>query len=84
MSTRIPESQAHNFISGAQEGIDPRTGLFSFSFPLAGLSASGNQAPFLPLTLSWSALQTDKRCHGGECQRHRGGNQPRCAAGSGR
>jgi len=59
MSTRIPESQAHNFISGAQEGIDPRTGLFSFSFPLAGLSASGNQAPFLPLTLSWSALQTD-------------------------
>lgn len=58
MTTPVPESQAHNFISGAQEGIDPRTGLFSFAFPLATLSASENQAPFLPLTLSWSALQT--------------------------
>jgi RHS repeat-associated protein len=58
MSTNtLPESQAHNFISAAQEGIDPRTGLFSFAFPVATLSASENQAPFLPLTLSWSALQ---------------------------
>lgn len=58
MSTNtLPESQTHNFISAAQEGIDPRTGLFSFAFPVATLSAADNQAPFLPLTLSWSALQ---------------------------
>jgi len=61
MITSAPESQAHNFVSSAQEGIDPRTGLFSWAFPLATLSASENQAPFLPLALSWSPLNSDNR-----------------------
>jgi len=62
MSNSVPESQARNFVSGALEGTDPRTGLFAWRFPLATLSASENQAPFLPLSLSWSPLRADSRC----------------------
>ena len=52
------QTQAHNFASAAQAGVDPRTGIFSFALPLATLSGHQNQGPFLSLRLNYSPLQS--------------------------
>ncbi len=51
------QTQAHNFTSAAQAGVDPRTGIFSFGLPMATLSGHQNQGPFLALRLNYSPLQ---------------------------
>lgn len=52
-------TQASNFVSSTQGGVDPRTGLFSFSMPLANLIGNNNLGPALPLALSYTPLSTD-------------------------
>lgn len=61
MTTTQPSyyTQASNFVSTAQGGVDPRTGLFSFSMPLANLVGNNNLGPALPLALSYTPLSTD-------------------------
>ncbi|MGC6031353.1 RHS repeat domain-containing protein [Enterobacter kobei] len=51
-------SQATSFVSAAQGGVDPRTGLFGFSLPLGTLSGNRQLGPHLPLMLSYSPLTT--------------------------
>lgn len=52
------QTQAHNFASASQAGVDPRTGIFSFALPLATLSGHQNLGPFLSLRLNYSPLQS--------------------------
>ncbi|QQU57997.1 RHS repeat domain-containing protein [Serratia liquefaciens] len=52
------QTQAHNFASACQAGVDQRTGIFSFSLPLATLSGHQNLGPFLSLRLNYSPLQS--------------------------
>lgn len=51
-------SQAFNFASATQGHVDPRTGLFSLSMPIASLIGNDNLGPNLPLTLSYAPLST--------------------------
>lgn len=58
MTTSSPFTQAGNFFSAVQGGVDPRTGQFSFSFLLAHLCSNNTLGPQLPLTLQYSPLTT--------------------------
>jgi YD repeat-containing protein len=49
-------SQSSNFISAVQGGVDPRTGLYTFTLPLAKLQGNGLAGPALALTLNYSPL----------------------------
>lgn len=51
-------SQAGNFTSALQTGVDPRTGQYNVNFPLATLHANNMLGPELSLTLSYSPLTT--------------------------
>lgn len=51
-------SQAGNFISALQTGVDPRTGQYNINLPLAALHANNMLGPELSLTLSYSPLTT--------------------------
>lgn len=58
MSTNIaPFTQALNFFSPFDSGVDPRTGLFLFSFPLAEVRGNNTLGPLLPLALTYSPLR---------------------------
>lgn len=51
-------SQAGNFTSALQTGVDPRTGQYNVSFPLARLCANNMLGPDVSLTLGYSPLTT--------------------------
>ena len=51
-------TQTPNFVSATQGEVDPRTGLFSLSMPIANLIGNNNLGPALPLTLSYGPLST--------------------------
>jgi len=56
MSSPVFYSQASNFISSVQGGVDPRTGLFTVSMPLASLHSCQLAGPALALSLQYSPL----------------------------
>lgn len=49
-------SQAFNFASAVDGGVDPRTGLFGISIPLLQIQGNDNLGPALPLGLSYAPL----------------------------
>lgn len=49
-------TQAGNFVSALQTGVDPRTGQFTVNFPLATLAGNNLLGPELSLGLSYSPL----------------------------
>ncbi|WP_148251451.1 RHS repeat-associated core domain-containing protein [Raoultella terrigena] len=51
-------SQAGNFISSVQGGVDPRTGLFNLSLPLANIHSGWLAGPVLALSLQYSPLSS--------------------------
>ena len=51
-------SQAGNFISSVQGGVDPRTGLFNINLPLANLHSGSLVGPALALSLQYSPLSS--------------------------
>jgi len=52
-------TQAFNFGSAAQGGVDPRTGLFMPMLPLAKLVGNGNLGPVATLSLQYDPLSND-------------------------
>ncbi|OCA56491.1 RHS repeat domain-containing protein [Photorhabdus namnaonensis] len=52
-------TQSGNFISATQGSVDPRTGLFSLSMPIANLIGNNNLGPSLTLALSYAPLTQD-------------------------
>ncbi|GAB3629503.1 tRNA(Glu)-specific nuclease WapA [Pandoraea terrae] len=50
-------SNAFNFVSHVQTGVDPRTGMFGCSLSLPTVSVNALSGPDLPLNLSFSPLQ---------------------------
>ena len=52
-------TQAGNFASAVQGGVDPRTGLFSPTLPLAHLVGNAKLGPSLPISLQYDPLSTD-------------------------
>lgn len=54
-------TQAFNFVSALQGGVDPRTGLFSTSMKLASLTANAGMGPGLDIALSYSPVQSENR-----------------------
>lgn len=52
-------TQAGNFVSVVQTGVDPRTGQFQVNFPLAQLTANRLLGPELSLSLNYSTLTHD-------------------------
>ncbi|OQS12232.1 hypothetical protein B0T37_05570 [Chromobacterium violaceum] len=57
-------SQAFNFSSAVNGGVDPRTGLFSFSFDLGILSANQGLTPALPLRIAYFPLAAGESSDG--------------------
>ncbi|HGE8462146.1 hypothetical protein PTR02_05850 [Serratia nevei] len=51
-------TQASNFISAVSGGVDPRTGLYGINITLGQLVANDRRGPVLPLSLSYSPLNT--------------------------
>lgn len=51
-------TQASNFISAVSGGVDPRTGLYGINITLGQLVANDRRGPNLPLSLSYSPLNT--------------------------
>ncbi|WP_097478719.1 hypothetical protein [Escherichia coli] len=51
-------SQAMNFISAVSSGVDPRTGLYTTAVTLGSISGNNGMGPELPLTLSYSPLNS--------------------------
>lgn len=49
-------SQANNFISSVQGGVDPRTGLFNINLPLVSLHSGKLAGPEMALSLQYSPL----------------------------
>lgn len=49
-------SQAFNFATAVQGGVDMRTGLFNISIPLLQIHGNDNLGPTLPLALSYTPL----------------------------
>ncbi|SPP30986.1 putative deoxyribonuclease RhsA [Arsenophonus endosymbiont of Aleurodicus floccissimus] len=58
MNTPSYYTNAGNFISAAQGGVDPRTGLFNVHLPLVNTQANALMGPRLWLALSYSPLST--------------------------
>ncbi|MCW7761476.1 RHS repeat domain-containing protein [Photorhabdus luminescens] len=52
----LHHSQASNFISTVNGGVDPRTGLFGVNIPIAHLIGNDHMGPELLLTLSYNPL----------------------------
>ncbi|CAO98069.1 RHS repeat domain-containing protein [Erwinia tasmaniensis] len=57
-------SQASNFISAVQGGVDPRTGLFNFNLSLVNLHSGKLAGPALSLSLQYSPLSSDNEGFG--------------------
>ncbi|MDH0356365.1 hypothetical protein [Morganella sp. GD04133] len=51
-------SQTSNFINAMNTGVDPRTGQFMVSLPVASLVGNHQLGPELPLSLSYSSLNS--------------------------
>ncbi|EDN8389377.1 hypothetical protein VW28_004932 [Salmonella enterica subsp. enterica serovar Wandsworth] len=51
-------SQAVNFISTVQGGVDPRTGLYNAQLSLAQLSGNRGMGPIIPVVLKYTLLDT--------------------------
>lgn len=51
-------TQAVNFMSGLESGVDPRTGQFGLNIPLCNLRANRQLGPELDLSLRYSTLTT--------------------------
>lgn len=51
-------SNAYNFLSFINSGVDPRTGTYSCSLSLSSLLANALSGPSLPLSLGFNATQT--------------------------
>ena len=49
-------SQAVNFVSSLQTGVDPRTGQYFVNIPLVEINANNQLGPMLPLSLNYSSL----------------------------
>ncbi|CAI2793967.1 Cell wall-associated polypeptide CWBP200 [Serratia grimesii] len=58
MSSPSFYSQAGNFIDAVQGGVDPRTGLFSISLPVASIHPNNLAGPALELALRYSPLSS--------------------------
>lgn len=58
MSSSTFYSQAGNFISSVQGGVDPRTGLFNVSMPLVNLHSCRLAGPALALSLQYSPISS--------------------------
>lgn len=56
--TTSPYTQAHNFFSAVSGGVDPRTGLFMFNFPVSNFNGNNTLGPTLPLALSYCPLDS--------------------------
>ncbi|WP_164721180.1 RHS repeat-associated core domain-containing protein [Burkholderia stagnalis] len=54
-------SNAFNFLSFVDAGVDPRTGFYTFSIALPNVMANDLTGPALPLSLAFNPLQTDDR-----------------------
>ncbi len=54
-------SNAFNFLSFVDAGVDPRTGFYTFSIALPNVMANALTGPALPLSLAFNPLQTDDR-----------------------
>lgn len=52
-------TQSGNFISAALGGVDPRTGLYSFSFPIASVVANNNLGPEIDVSLHYNMLDSN-------------------------
>ncbi|CQH97669.1 Rhs family protein [Yersinia enterocolitica] len=52
-------TQSGNFISAALGGVDPRTGLYSFSFPIASVVANNNLGPEIDVSLHYNILDSN-------------------------
>jgi len=57
--TTQPYTQAHNFFSAVSGGVDPRTGLFMFNFPVNNFHGNNTLGPVFPLALSYCPLDSD-------------------------
>lgn len=57
--TTQPYTQAHNFFSAVSGGVDPRTGLFMFNFPVNNFHGNNTLGPAFPLALSYCPLDSD-------------------------
>ncbi len=57
MSASAISSNAFNFQSFAQHGVDPRTGQYTMSFSLPALKNNALAGPDLPLTIAYNPLQ---------------------------
>lgn len=55
-STTKVHSNAFNFRSSVQHGVDPRTGLYTVTLSVPELKPNALQGPLLPLTLSFSPM----------------------------
>lgn len=54
-------TQAFNFVSALQGGVDPRTGLYSTSMKLGSLVANAGMGPLLDISLSYSPVQSENK-----------------------
>ncbi|KOC91814.1 hypothetical protein NG42_03355, partial [Winslowiella iniecta] len=54
-----PYTQAHNFFSAVSGGVDPRTGLFMFNFPINNFHGNNTLGPVFPLALSYCPLDSE-------------------------
>ncbi|WP_080419805.1 RHS repeat domain-containing protein [Burkholderia ubonensis] len=54
-------SNAFNFLSNLNTGVDPRTGTFSCSVSLPEMQANDLNGPFIPIALTFNAMQSDDR-----------------------
>ncbi|RQP97317.1 hypothetical protein DF107_23800 [Burkholderia stagnalis] len=54
-------SNAFNFLSFVDAGVDPRTGFYTFSIALPNVMANALTGPALPMSLAFNPLQTDDR-----------------------
>jgi RHS repeat-associated protein len=59
MSTTAVHSQAFNFLSYLQHGVDPRTGQYTMSLSLPELQCNALAGPALPLVISFNPMNTD-------------------------
>ncbi|MGG1948295.1 RHS repeat-associated core domain-containing protein [Trinickia sp. NRRL B-1857] len=57
-------SNAFNFLSFVQTGVDPRTGLYTVSLSLPPVAANGLTGPTLSASLAFNPMQTDDRGFG--------------------
>ncbi|MCW7761388.1 RHS repeat domain-containing protein [Photorhabdus luminescens] len=58
MSSSNYFTQANNFVSATQGGVDPRTGVFTLSMPVAHLIGNNNLGPTIDIKINYAPLSS--------------------------